>query len=153
MNAELNLKVALVECTPANAPRFREWIKERGGIAIWRSINLSNPGASWSTPTLTREGTPTGRPTWEADSKPSLLVTRESEVAVVSEREVKRFRVAIRRGTQGLQYKLTDASSRRLTKAVEAAGEGARYVFDYETQEACILVPDKTVPLDEWTEG
>ena len=76
----------------------------------------------------------------------------ESKIVVVTEREVRRFQVAVRRGAQGLQYKLTDASSKRLRKAMEKAGDGARYVFDYETQEAVILISDKTVPLSEWKE-
>ena len=37
-------------CAPENAPKFLDWIKNRGGVAVWKSINLSNPDASWSTP-------------------------------------------------------------------------------------------------------
>jgi hypothetical protein len=66
---------------------------------------------------------------------------------------VKRFRVAVRRGAQGLNLKLTIHSGERLRREVEKAGEGAWYQFDYERQEAVILVPDKTVPLSEWKEG
>ena len=36
------------ECTEENAPRFLEWIKMRGGVAIWKSIDLSDPSYSVS---------------------------------------------------------------------------------------------------------
>jgi hypothetical protein len=36
--------------SPETAAKALEWIKTRGGLAIWQSVNLSNPGASWSTP-------------------------------------------------------------------------------------------------------
>jgi len=41
------------ECSEENAPKFWEWLRTRGGIAVWKSINLGNAGASWSTPATT----------------------------------------------------------------------------------------------------
>jgi len=128
--------------SPENADRFRDWLQNRGGLAIWRSVNLSNPGASWTTPAL-----PTPKPTWEADSHPERIVTDPAEVEVVEPREVRRFHVAVRRGSQGFTLKLTDASTRKVRAAVEKAGDEAWYVFDYSTQEAVILVPGETRPL------
>lgn len=141
----------LHHCTAENAPKFADWIANRGGVAVWRSINLSNPGASWSTPALTKEGEPYPKPTWQADSKPERVVTDPDNVLVSEDEEVKRFHVAIRRGG-GFQFKCTDASSRKIEKAVEKAGEGAYYIFDYFTQEAVIMAPAKTYTLREWVE-
>jgi hypothetical protein len=133
--------------SPENADRFRDWLQNRGGLAIWRSVNLSNPGASWTTPALQPDGSPTPKPTWEADSHPERIVTDPAEVEVVEPREVRRFHVAVRRGSQGFTLKLTDASTRKVRAAVEKAGDEAWYVFDYSTQEAVILVPGETRPL------
>lgn len=138
-------------CSPENAPRFREWIASRGGVAVWPSVNMSKPGASWSTPALTAEGEPMGKPTWQADSKPAFVVTSEADIGVETMREVKRFHVATRHGRSNpLLIKLTDASDRKLRAALEKAGKGSSYEFDYSTQEAVILVPETIVPLTEW---
>jgi hypothetical protein len=58
-------------------------------------------------------------------------------------KEVKRFRVGIRMGSQGLRVKVTDGGSRRIRREVAKAGAGATYTFDYMTQEAVILVPEE----------
>jgi len=138
------------QCAPENAGRFRDWIKNRGGVAIWRSVNLSNLGRSWSTPALTVEGEPTAKPSWESDSKPARIIRDESEIEVIVAKEVKRFHVALRPGDQGLSYKLTDASTRRVRTACEKAGEKSWYEFDYGNQEAVILVPDGVTRLDQY---
>lgn len=137
------------ECAPDSAHRMLDWIKNRGGIAVWRSVNLSNPGASWSTPAQT-DGVPTPRPTWQADSKPERLIIYPSDVVVVVRKEVKRFHVGVRVGGGG--FKVTDGGTRRIRAAVAKAGPGASYEFDYATQEAVITVPHKTVPLVQWCE-
>jgi len=138
-------------CTIDNAPRFADWIENRGGVAIWRSVNLPNPGASWSTPALTEEGEPYPKPTWQVDTKPDAVITDPRDIEVTVDREVKRFRVGIRR-SNGFSFKVTDGGSRRIRAAVEKAGEGAYHVFDYDTQEAVIMVPASSVSLQEWIE-
>lgn len=144
------------ECSPDSAVKMLGWIRTRGGVALWRSVNLSNPGASWSTPARTADvggipGDPYPRPTWEAADKPERVITDPAEIIVVVRKEVRRFRIALRRGGSGAFFgKLTDASSKKLRAALEKAGEGSSYTFDYETQEAIITMPDRTVPLAEW---
>jgi hypothetical protein len=137
-----------LECSPANAPKFREWIASRGGVAVWPSVNLSNLDTSWSTPALTPEGAPTPRPSWQSADAPSYVITSEADVRVTLRKEVKRFRVALRRA--GLTVKVTDAGSRKIRAECEKAGADASYEFDYETQEAVITAPDTTIPLSEW---
>ncbi len=46
--------------------------------------------------------------------------------------------------------KCTEASTRKIRKAVAAAGEGAWYEFDYAMQEAVIFVPGEQMTLREW---
>jgi hypothetical protein len=140
------------EVAPENALRMFEWIKTRGGIAVWPSVNFSNLGQSWSTPYLKTDGTPMDKPTWQADSKPSRVITDPNDVVVIERKEVKRFRVAIRRGSQGLVMKLTDASTRRVRDWSDKFGPESSYHFDYETQECVITMPDTKVPLTEYVE-
>ena len=140
-----------LKCNIEHAPKFREWIKNRGGIAIWPSINLSNPGASWSTPALAEDGKPYSKPTWQAANQPERIITTEDDVLVRTPKEVKRFYVAIRRSSNGLAFKCTDGATRRIRAACAKAGEEAWYEFDYATQEAVIFVPGTETPLNEWS--
>ena len=137
-------------CTSENAPKLWRWIKERGGVAVWPSHNLANPGVSWSTPARQEDGTPFPKPSWQAADQPSMVLLDPGEVEVSVDREVRRFRVGIRRGAQGLMVKCTDGATRKIRSAVSKAGDGAYYVFDYGTQHAVIMVPDKTCSLTEW---
>ena len=133
------------------APKFLEWIQKRGGVAVWKSINLSNPGASWSTPALTEDGKPSQKPTWQAANEPIKVVTDPEQIGVLTVKELKRFRVAVEQ--HGLSLKVSDGSSRRIRSKVAKAGDDAYHVFDYETQEAVIMVPTGKVSLAEWAKG
>jgi hypothetical protein len=135
-------------CDVYNAPLFWQWIQQRGGVAVWRSLNLSNPAQTWSTPALDKHGQPTSKPHWAAEARPCAVYTDPAEIGVVTYAERKRFRVAIRPGGGG--FKLTDASSRKLERALQAVGEGATYAFDYAAQECIILAPEQAVSLLKW---
>jgi len=147
-------KPELHYCTPETAHRFADWLATRGGIAVWRSGNISNPGASWSTPALVLDGTPTPRPTWQAEMTPERIITDIALVRVSMWREVKRIKVSTRMGTQGLTIKLTDASADRLRQTLARLsrkhGKDTTYGFDYNTQEAVISVEDEAIPLADW---
>jgi hypothetical protein len=137
-------------CTAENAQRFWDWLTTRGGLAIWGSVNLSNPGRTWTAPHLDPQGLPKDKPNWQCGSSPIRIITDPSEVLVSMDAEVKRFHVAIRRGSQGLTMKLTDASTIKVRKAEEKAGEGAYHLFDYESQEAVIMAPVSEQTLKCW---
>lgn len=141
------------DCAIENADAFVDWIKNRGGVAVWNSRNLSNPGRSLSTPNKTKEGEPFPSPDWQVGSSPDLIITDPKEIEVHKDKEVKRFHVAIRQSSNGLMLKCTDASSRRIRKAVEKAGRGAHHTFDYASQEAVILVPEVSCSLQDHMEG
>ena len=133
-----------------NAPKFSDWLKNRGGLAVWQSIDLSDPGASCTTPALT-DGKPTTKPHWKYANEPQRIVTDPAEVQVQRMKEVKRFHVATQRGSGFMQLVLTDASDTRVKKALDKAGEGSTYIFDYGDYENCIiLAPDKVQSLVEW---
>jgi len=138
------------ECNVVNAPKFWDWIVNRGGVARWPSVNLANLGASWSTPAKDTTGAPTTKPTWQVGNTPTIF-TDPAKIGVYVDVEVNRFRVGIRRGSQGYTFKCTDGGSRKIRAAIETAGEGAYHVFDYDTQEAVIMAPKgEPISLAEW---
>ena len=129
-------KIAVLDCKD----KFKEWIDKRGGITIWKNINLSNPGAGeMFTPALTTEG--------KEYPKPSFTVSFHETVKDLSKfifvkeiKEVKRIKVAIRKSSNGLILKLTTPSTNKLQKALAKYGDNSRYHFDYDRQEAVISI-------------
>ena len=135
-----------------HAGKLSDWLKNRGGIAVWNSINLSDPGAQIFTPALGLDGKPTGKPHWKFGNEPEIVTTAD-DVTLNVDREVKRFHVAVRMGSQGLSLKCTDASTARIHREVEKAGDGAYYLFDYGDEKNCIIMapePGKTMTLTQW---
>lgn len=130
-------------CTQENAEQFREWLKDRGGLAVWTAQDFS--GRSWTTPARDPHGNPTAKPHWACRADPDRTITDPNEVEVVRFREVKRFRVGVER--DGLTLNLTAGATRKLRAALDRAGKGSTYEFDHSTQEACIMVPDGVQPL------
>lgn len=139
-------------CRADNASRFAGWIRDRGGVAVWKTLNLSNPGQGWYTPCLSKDGTPVTKPHMYAPNNPDLVVTDPALIEVYWPEEAKRFHVAVKRSSNGLMLKCTDASSARIRREVEKAGVGAYYEFDYMTQECVIFRTAKSVSLKEWME-
>ena len=135
-----------------NAEKMANWIKKRNGICRWTSINLSNPDGAWLQPFYKDDGTEYGKPNWESSNTPEYHITDPAEVGISVDKEVRRFHVGVRMGLQGFSMKVTDGGSRKIRAAVEKAGEGAYYQFDYETQEAVIMKPESMISLKEWME-
>lgn len=139
-------------CHPEDAPRIHEWLKTRGGIVRWPSVDLSDLDKSWTTPYKDEHGeVRTEAPHWKAP-RPSHHITDAAEVCVAIDKEVKRFHVGIRRASSGMSMKVTDGGTRRIRAAVAKAGVGAYYTFDYDTQSALIMAPCEVIPLPEWIE-
>jgi hypothetical protein len=134
----------------ANADQIWRWFQERGGIAVWKSVDFTTAGQSWTTPLRDSEGNPMPRQNWRMEESPSLVIADPAEVMVDVPKEIKRFRVAVRVGGQGLLVKCTDAASRRIRRECEKAGEQSWYEFDYGTQEVVIFVPGESKPLPEY---
>ena len=137
--------------SPSNAKKFKEWLDTRGGILIWQSINLSNPGASWSTPALNEDGSPYTKPSWQSSNTPARHITDAEDIVVETTRVVDSLHVAVERGC-GFSFNLTTASSKRLrdrvSKAEKRYAKEAWYEFDYFSyKNALIVVSDKQIPL------
>lgn len=144
----------LFECSPENAPRFWNWLHQRGGIARWESRDLSNPGKSFSTPALTEDGQPFRKPHWSFGESPDQVCVDPDQIKVITDREVERFPIALKAGS-GLQITLTSGSSRKVRAALDKVAKQhntklASYHFDHYQQEVVITVPDKVITLAEW---
>ncbi len=140
-------------CTPENVPQFKEWL-QRGGLAIWNSANLSNPSKTWTCPLYGKDGNLKEKPSWEA-GEITRIIKDSAEVVVEIPKEVRRFHVAIRRGSQGMSFKLTDGSTNKLHKIIEKVSKeynkDAWYEFDYSSQEAVIYIAESETPINEWS--
>lgn len=134
----------------ALASKLAGWITDRGGVLVWRSVDLSDPSTVAVSPYLDRDGDVSTKPSWIYANEPALHITDPARIGVIQTEEVKRFHVAVRVSSNGLRLKLTDASSTKLNKALEKAGIGATYYFDQNTQEAVILVGKSLVSLADW---
>jgi hypothetical protein len=126
---------------PSVREQFEEWIRERGGVAVWENANLSNPSAGAMFTPLYTDGKLTPQPSWQTVSTPAVVTDIARFRFVLEMREMDRLRVATRVGSQGLSLKLTDLSAKRLRKRLDKAGDEAMYRFDFDTQEAVIEIP------------
>jgi hypothetical protein len=125
---------------PGARKKFETWIRDRGGVQVWNNLNFSNPDAGQQfTPALTA-GIPTGKPHWSV-GRGEVITDINRFQFVKSWKEVKRFRVGVRMGRQGLSLKVTDGGTRRIRAACDKY-PGSSYRFDYMTQEAIIEVPE-----------
>ena len=133
---------------------INEWIKSRGGVLVWNSISLSNPGAQLLTPYLDSEGkVREQKPAYYTSNTPKHVKSAE-EVAVIIPKVFKRFHVAVRPGAQGFSLKVTDGGTRRIHSYLEKAGEGSWYEFDYCNYDNCIIYQkEREMPLSEYGEN
>lgn len=142
----MSSKLFPVTCVPENAERFAMWIRERGGICLWKSLNLSNPGASWCTPFILEDGTEATKPNWQTDNAPAVVVTSMDDVGVEIPVEIKRIKISLIQ--RGFKVVLTDGSTRKVNDALDKAGDRAFYTFEDDV--AVIWGVRGTVALDEW---
>lgn len=176
-------------------PNIVMFITQRDGAEVWESA-LIGQSRTMFLPVKDKDGkAECVKPHWSCQDKPTRVLTKLEEVEVSVTREVKRVKLALRMGSQGMSLKLTDGSKRKCEKAVDAATEWtckkcnfrapekkfnwgyvagtkalagpecpscanhdgallvehkAFYVFSNDSQEAIIMVEDRTVPLEEY---
>lgn len=143
-----DIKARIEVGVPGVKEKMLDWITNRGGVAIWTNINLSNCDAGDQyTPATTQDGVsvldkPDAlKPHWSVAFKE--VVTDITRFRFVKEyKEVKRFRVAVRMAF--LSMKVTDGGTRKIRKMCAKYSTDqvkAVYRFDYDTQEAVIELP------------
>lgn len=118
---------------------FKNWIDTRGGVSVWHTVNLSNPGAGYVfTPFRDIDGSENEKPRWDLALK-EVVKDIDRFLFAKSAKEVKRIRIYVRMGSQGTMLKLTDSSTDRLYKALDLF-PGSFYKF--ENDEAVIYMPE-----------
>lgn len=150
MSAEACVPASPLEVDAGHAVRVARWIGLCGGVAVWGCQDLGQPGRSWITPMCLTDGSPAQRPHWSASKTPVRVITDTCEVEVVERREVRRLRIAVRPG-YGLGFRLTEASGKRLERALAEAGAGA--IHHFEGNEAIVLAEVSRTPLPHWLEA
>jgi hypothetical protein len=141
-----------IETTVDNAPKLLAWINAGRGLALWQSADLGNPSQTWTTPAKAQDGAEMTKQHWSMEDKPAFVTYSADDVDVFVDREVKRFRVGVKR-SYGFRFECTSAASRKIRAEVAKHGDGAYHVFDYETQEAVIMVPESKVSLTDWAKA
>ncbi len=123
---------------PGVRAKFELWIKERGGVQVWRNLNLSDPGAGnqFTPATMVIETklqeagylakkigdtVPYPTPHWSVGRGEIITDINRFRFAK-GYKELKRFRVAVCRG-DGLMFHLTDGSQRKLDRYLDRARE------------------------------
>jgi hypothetical protein len=142
----MNLKPHIT--SPETAKQVADWLRTRGGIAIWQSADIGFADRTLTTPANTTDGQPYPKPAWWVDAAP-CVITDFADVLVSKDRPVKRFPVGLCKGS-GLQMICTAGATRRIKAELAKAGEDAFHVFDYDTGEAVIMLPVTQVPLLEY---
>lgn len=137
--------------SPENESKAIAWLTTRGGIAVWRNVNMSSQslGSETLTPAQT-DGQPTGKPSWQVTL--DRIVTDPSQVRIEGKREVSRCKVI--RSKYGPPCDPIAKGRIGVDRAMEKAGENAWYEFDYANAnygsawiEAVIYVPSDSRPL------
>lgn len=139
-------------CQESDAEKILEWLQTRDGICIWDSADLGSPGQTWTTPFLTEAGLPCEKPNWRAGRVVTVYRLADAErVQVDISKEVKRFRVATKRGS-GLAIVLTDHSTKKVRQTLESLGSGHHYGFDYWSQQCVFYKTTESLPILKYME-
>jgi hypothetical protein len=117
-----------LQVTEENAPKFAEWLRTRGGLAVWVSKDLGgDAGSSVTTPVRTNNGEPVPRPGWRYGQTPDRIITDPAEVEVTIDKPVETFEIKLK--TSGHRVVLTVVSDRKVRAALARAGDGSYHVF------------------------
>lgn len=141
------------ECSEENAAKFLEWIATRDGVTVWKSQDLGDPTASWSTPYRTTTGELTKPPHWKCGPEQTPEVfTDPSKIGVYASAPFAFVPVRLRQ--HGLALVLTKASERRLNSVMERCrkAHGSAWYRKGGLSEPSVEVryTVETVALSEW---
>ena len=81
--------------TPENAERIADWLRNRGGIAIWISDDGLDRGETLVRPVNTSTGGRAAKPVWWVADEPACIITDFADVIVSNDVEFKRLRVTV----------------------------------------------------------
>jgi hypothetical protein len=106
-----------IEIHERDRERILDWMANRGGVAIWSSLDLSRAGQRTFTPADATQ------PSWHFNTKPDEIVTDRADIGVYTETLFKAFPVSLRRSSSGMTLKLTDPSQRKVDRHMEQCHE------------------------------
>lgn len=147
------------EITPEAASRISEWIATRGGVAVWRNCNMSSHsiGSEAFTQATKEDGSPATSQGWQYGQSVESIETDIAAFTVKTYRETTRVKAVPSK--YGPPCDPVARGRKALDKALEQAGEGAVWRWNYDSggygsawREIIVEAPDKTVPLSDWTE-
>lgn len=115
---------------PENEKQIVEWLKNRGGVAVWANCDLGSPsiGNLSFTPATRRDGAKATSPSWQCGSEPAEVVTDQSKFEVVTYSEFRRVKVRTGPPMYGGLHRL---DKDKVYRAMDEAGEGAVWIPDY----------------------
>jgi hypothetical protein len=116
--------------TTENAAKIYQWLQERGGILVWQSHDLCDPGASVTTPAHGPDGAPTGSPGWKFP-EPTRHITDPADVMVSEAEMLEEMDVTVM-FQDGLRLVITKGSERRANQRLSklrAANPGKEVWF------------------------
>lgn len=122
-----------------------DWLKHRGGIAVWVNHDLGSDaiGTEVQTPALHESGQPMGSPHWRYTDKPDRIITDPALVFMRSweVKEVMRCRPG--NGPHGMRKD----DYKKLQRRLELHGPEAQYEFTDEL-DLNIVVPKEVRPIN-----
>jgi len=120
-----------------------QWIKERGGVAVWRSANPENPTMSWTGPLLDKDGNEASKPNSQAMGTPYLIIKELSDVMVIVPKEVARIKVSER---------LSDEDTHKLNKVINQTEKKYRKKAYYKImgQEVNVYINNRLISLEHY---
>lgn len=123
------------------------WIKDRGGVIVWKNQDLSTPSrGNMFTPLKTEDGMDRRnvKPHWSM-GEPEVITDATRFRFVKEWKELDRIKIALDKKMSGFKINLTSGSTRkveaRLARWKSRGQPHAAYSFDYETQEAVFEYP------------
>lgn len=144
------------ETVAESAHQIWRWLQERGGIIVWESQDMGNPGQSVTTPYRSADGSPAGSPGWRYPT-PTRHITDPADVVVLATRVLKTVPVRISRA-DGFRLIVANSSVDKLGRMVEKLRREHPTAVDIWwvptgdilDHTADIVICDRTVPLADY---
>ena len=142
------------DCSESNALKFAEWIRDRGGVAVWKSQDLGDLSASWSTPVRNAAGETNRAPHWKCGQSAPTIHTDMNTIGVFQSEKFEEVPVKLK--PNGMSLVLTDTSKRRLDRTMERCrikyGDAWYRKGGLEFPSMEVRYTTSTISLREWLE-
>jgi hypothetical protein len=152
----------------SNAEKVLTWLRERGGIQIWKSQDLGDPSASTTTPFRGPDGIVVSSPHWKFGAHPERHITDIADVEVAVSKVVESFPIKLKQ--VGMRLVLNNASDLKVNTRLEhwrqQTDNDVFYTFGASGSSqgnpvhgimhggdvVNICVDDQVIPLSQWAQ-